>query len=127
MTQTTLSAGQRYFASASHISLLFPYIPMIYADFRSLMYTIDEASRLFPNAIRVISAAGDRQFRAMAFGIANDFDGIRVGFESSRSLPDGTIAKRNRDLVAAAVDLAKSLGRKPATPSEARGLFKIDR
>lgn len=113
--------------AAPYISLLFPYIPMIYADFRSLMYTIDEASRLFPNAIRVISAAGDRQFRAMAFGIANDFDGIRVGFESSRSLPDGSIAKRNSELVAAAVNLAKSLGRKPATPAEARRLFKIDR
>jgi 3-keto-5-aminohexanoate cleavage enzyme len=113
--------------AASYMSLLFPYIPMIYADFRSLMYTIDEAQRLFPNSIRVISAAGDRQFRAMAFGIANDFDGIRVGFESSRSMPDNSIAKRNSDLVAAASNLAKSLGRRPCTPSEARVLFKIDR
>lgn len=113
--------------TAPYVSLLFPYIPMIYADFRSLMYTIDEASRLFPNAIRVISAAGDRQFRAMAFGIANDFDGIRVGFESSRSMPDCSTARRNRDLVASAFNLAKSLGRKPATPAEARILFKIDR
>jgi 3-keto-5-aminohexanoate cleavage enzyme len=113
--------------TASYISLLFPYIPMIFADFRSLMYTIDESQRLFPNAIRVISAAGDRQFRAMAFGIANDFDGIRVGFESSRSMPDNSIAPRNRDLVAAAVNLAKSLGRKPCTPAQARVLFKIDR
>jgi 3-keto-5-aminohexanoate cleavage enzyme len=112
---------------ASYISLNFPYIPMIFADFRSLMYTIDEAQRLFPNAVRVISGAGDRQFRAMAFGIANDFDGIRVGFESSRSLPDGSIARRNRDLVEAAVNLATSLGRKPATPAETRLLFKIDR
>jgi 3-keto-5-aminohexanoate cleavage enzyme len=109
------------------ISLLFPYIPMIYADLRALMYTIDEAQRLFPNAVRVISAAGDRQFRAMAFGIANDFDGIRVGFESSRSMPDNSIARRNRDLVEAAVNLARSLGRKPATPKEARRVFRIDR
>jgi 3-keto-5-aminohexanoate cleavage enzyme len=113
--------------AAPYISLLFPYIPMIYADFRSLMYAIDEAKRLFPNAIQVISAAGDRQFRAMAFGIANDFDGIRVGFESSRSMPDNSTARRNRDLVEAAVNLAKSLGRKPATPAQARTLFKIDR
>jgi 3-keto-5-aminohexanoate cleavage enzyme len=112
---------------APFISLLFPYIPMIFADFRSLMYSIDEAQRLFPNAVRVISAAGDRQFRAMAFGIANDFDGIRVGFESSRSMPDNSIAPRNRDLVEAAVKLAKSLGRRPATPAEARGVFRIDR
>src|ERR1700688_685251 len=60
--------------TASYISLYFPYIPMIFADFRSLMYTIDEAQRLFPNAVRLISGAGERQFRAMAFGIANDFD-----------------------------------------------------
>jgi 3-keto-5-aminohexanoate cleavage enzyme len=112
---------------APYISLLFPYIPMIFADFRSLMYSIDEAQRLFPNAVRVISAAGDRQFRAMAFGIANDFDGIRVGFESSRSMPDNSIAPRNRDLVEAAVKLAKSLGRRPATPAEARAVFRIDR
>jgi len=79
------------------------------------------------HAIRVISAAGTRQFRAMAFGIANDFDGIRVGFESNRSMPDNSSAPRNRDLVEAAVKLAKSLGRKPATPAEARVLFKIDR
>ena len=113
--------------AAPYISLLYPYIPMIFADFRSLMYSIDEAKRLFPNAVRVISAAGDRQFRAMAFGIANDFDGIRVGFESSRSMPDGSIARHNRDLVEAAVNLAKSLGRKPATPTEARAVFRIDR
>jgi 3-keto-5-aminohexanoate cleavage enzyme len=113
--------------AAPWISLLFPYIPMIYADFRSLMYAIDEASRLFPNAVRVISAAGDRQFRAMAFGIANDFDGIRVGFESSRSMPDNSTARHNSELVAAAVNLARSLGRKPATPAEARKLFKIER
>jgi 3-keto-5-aminohexanoate cleavage enzyme len=113
--------------AASYISLLFPYIPMIFADFRSLMYSVDEAQRLFPNAVRVISAAGERQFRAMAFGIANDFDGIRVGFESSRSMPDNSIARRNRDLVEAAANLAVSLGRKPATPAEARKLFRIER
>jgi 3-keto-5-aminohexanoate cleavage enzyme len=113
--------------AAPYISLNFPYIPMIFADFRALMYSIDEAQRLFPNAVRIISGAGERQFRAMAFGIANDFDGIRVGFESSRSLPDGSVARRNRDLVEAAVSLARSLGRKPATPAEARLLFKIDR
>jgi 3-keto-5-aminohexanoate cleavage enzyme len=63
----------------------------------------------------------------MAMGIANDFDGIRVGFESSRSMPDNSIARRNGELVEAAVKLAKSLGRKPCTPAEARVLFKIDR
>jgi uncharacterized protein (DUF849 family) len=44
-------------------------------------------------------------------------DHVRVGFEDSLTLPDGTAAASNGELVAAAVRIAESLGRTPIGPA----------
>ena len=50
---------------------------------------------------------------------------VRVGLEDNFYLPDGTMAASNGELVARAVALTESCGRRPATVQEARGLLGI--
>ncbi|MEN3041126.1 MAG: 3-keto-5-aminohexanoate cleavage protein [Bacteroidia bacterium] len=50
---------------------------------------------------------------------------IRVGLEDNFYLPDGVMAKSNGELVEAAVRLARSLGREPASIAETRALLGI--
>lgn len=47
-------------------------------------------------------------------------DDVRVGFEDVRWLPDGSEARSNGDLVAAAVRMAQAVGRVPLAPEEVR-------
>jgi 3-keto-5-aminohexanoate cleavage enzyme len=51
---------------------------------------------------------------------------VRVGLEDNFYLPDGEMADSNADLVAAAVDLARQVGREPATPAEARDVLSLE-
>ncbi|MCX8112096.1 MAG: 3-keto-5-aminohexanoate cleavage protein [Bacteroidia bacterium] len=50
---------------------------------------------------------------------------IRVGLEDNFYLPEGEMAKSNGELVEAAVRLARTLGREPATIAEARTLLGL--
>jgi len=48
---------------------------------------------------------------------------IRVGLEDSFHLPDGTMARSNGDLIGRARRLVEDVGRRAATPAEARELL----
>jgi 3-keto-5-aminohexanoate cleavage enzyme len=50
---------------------------------------------------------------------------VRVGFEDSIHLPDGSAARDNSDMVRAALRIAAIYGVKPATVEEARARFRI--
>jgi len=50
---------------------------------------------------------------------------VRVGLEDNFYLPDGEMADSNADLVAQAAEMARSVGREPATPDEAREIMEI--
>ena len=49
---------------------------------------------------------------------------VRVGFEDTALLPDGSVARSNAELVELAVALADALGREPVEPDEARRLLR---
>jgi 3-keto-5-aminohexanoate cleavage enzyme len=49
---------------------------------------------------------------------------VRVGFEDTPLLPDGSVARSNAELVELAVALADALGREPVEPAEARRLIR---
>ncbi len=51
----------------------------------------------------------------------------RVGLEDHFYLPDGTMAKSNGELVEKVVQLARTIGREPATVDEARKILGLDR
>jgi 3-keto-5-aminohexanoate cleavage enzyme len=50
---------------------------------------------------------------------------VRVGLEDNFYLPDGTMARSNGELIAAARRLTEDLGRRPATVHEARELLGV--
>ncbi len=51
---------------------------------------------------------------------------VRVGLEDNFYTPDGEMAESNADLVEAAVEMAETLGREPATPDQAREILGAD-
>ena len=50
---------------------------------------------------------------------------MRVGLEDNFYLPDGTMARSNRDLVAKAAQMTRDAGRRLATVAEARELLGL--
>lgn len=51
---------------------------------------------------------------------------MRVGLEDNTKMPDGRMTQGNGELVEWAVAAARSLGREPATPDEARVIMGLD-
>ena len=50
---------------------------------------------------------------------------VRVGLEDNFYTPDGEMAESNADLVEAAVEMARDVGREPATPDEAAEILGV--
>jgi 3-keto-5-aminohexanoate cleavage enzyme len=92
---------------------------------RNIMFSIDEGQRLFPRAIVGVTATGRDLFKIVTLGLAMGCDLVRVGFEDSIHLPDGSVARNNSDMVKAAVNIAAIYGGKPATVEEARARFGL--
>jgi len=77
--------------------------------------------RPLPEDVRwTVTAIGRHQRRMLAVAALMGADGVRVGFEDNVYLRKGQLAASNAELVADIVALAQSLGRRIATPDEAR-------
>jgi 3-keto-5-aminohexanoate cleavage enzyme len=70
-----------------------------------------------------ITAVGRHQRRMLALAVLREAGGIRVGFEDGVYLRRGVLASSNAELVADAVELVETLGRRVATIDEARELL----
>lgn len=92
---------------------------------RNVLFNIDEGLRLFPQAIVGVTATGRDQFRIVTLGLAMGCDLVRVGFEDSIHLPDGSVARSNQDMVLAAAEIAALYGMRPASVDDARERFGI--
>ena len=92
---------------------------------RNVLFNIDEGIRLFPQAIVGVTATGRDMFRIVTLGLAMGCDLVRVGFEDSIHLPDGSVARDNAEMVRAAAEIAAIYGLQPATVPEARARFGI--
>lgn len=93
---------------------------------RNVLFNIDEGLRLFPQAIWGVTATGRDMFKIATLGIAMGCDLVRVGFEDGVHLPDGSVAKDNREMVSAAVQIARFYGATPASVAEARQRFGLN-
>lgn len=69
---------------------------------------------------------GRKQWQAIAAAITIDGN-IRVGLEDNFYLPTGEMARSNGELVAAAANLVKMLGREVATIDETRAMLNISK
>ena len=89
-------------ASARHLAFQAEQVPV-----GSRWKVIGISREQWPLAMAALSLGGD----------------VRVGLEDNFYLPDGTMAKSNGDLVAAAVELVKLSGRSVASVDEAKQLL----
>lgn len=92
---------------------------------RNVLFNIDEGLRLFPEAIVGVTATGRDMFRIVTLGLAMGCDLVRVGFEDSIHLPDGSVARDNAEMVRAAAEIAEIYGLRPASVEDARARFGI--
>lgn len=92
---------------------------------RNVLFNIDEGQRMFPRALWGVTATGRDMFKIVTLGLSLGCDVVRVGFEDSIHMPDGSVARDNSDMVRAARDLAAIFGMKPASVDEARARFGV--
>jgi 3-keto-5-aminohexanoate cleavage enzyme len=92
---------------------------------RNLMFNIEEGLRYFPKAILGVTSAGREMFPMITLGLSMRCDLVRVGFEDSLRLPDGSVARHNHEMVIAAATIGRFFGMEPATVEEARQRFDI--
>ena len=71
-----------------------------------------------------VIAAGAQQFPILAMAICQGLH-VRVGMEDNIYLEKGRLARSNGELVEKIVKLAKLLGRRIATPTEAREMLGL--
>ncbi|MFB6672060.1 3-keto-5-aminohexanoate cleavage protein [Streptomyces sp. NPDC056390] len=89
---------------------------------------LDAMVRALPrDANWTVTAIGRHQRRMLALGLLLGATGIRVGFEDNVYLRKGVLASSNAELVVAAADLARSLGREVATTEQAREILQLPR
>ena len=92
---------------------------------RNLLFNIEEGLRYFPQAIFGITSTGRDMFKMITLGLSMQCDLVRVGFEDSIHLPDGSVATHNHDMVQKAKEIGALFGMEPATVEEARERFGI--
>lgn len=94
------------------------------ANYQTIDYMI-EATKFMPkNSVVSILPTGAAQFPLLAAALILGFN-VRVGMEDNIYLNRGEKAKTNAELVEKAVAICKILGRKIATPAEARAMMGL--
>jgi uncharacterized protein (DUF849 family) len=106
-------------AAPFHFSFIMGVVGGIPASARHLAFQAEQVPA--GSRWKVIGISRDQWPLAMAaLALGGD---VRVGLEDNFYLPDGTMAKSNGELVAAAVDLVKLSGRSVASVDEAKHLL----
>jgi uncharacterized protein (DUF849 family) len=105
-----------------YFNLILGNIACAQADILHLGLMINE---LPEDSIWSVGAVGDSQLRMNSIAIAAG-GGVRVGLEDNIWYDEErTKLATNRELVERVVYIAKSMGREPLSPREARGLLKL--
>jgi 3-keto-5-aminohexanoate cleavage enzyme len=89
------------------------------ASARGLRFMLDFVEDCFPGSMKLAHGYEDSTYEIAAQAIAAA-DGLRIGLEDCLAMPDGALARSNAEQIAWAVARARSHGREPATPAEAR-------
>jgi 3-keto-5-aminohexanoate cleavage enzyme len=89
---------------------------------RSYRFMVDSLQEVFPDASWIAHGIEDSVFEIAKLTI-DDGAHVRVGFEDSAILDDGSVAASNADFVRWAVERGRALGREPASPAAARAML----
>jgi len=105
-----------------HVSLIMGVLGGIPATVENLAHQVRQ---LPDDATWQVIGIGREQWPLV--GAALSMGGnVRVGLEDNFYLPDGEMADGNAELVEHAAEMTRQVGRKPATPDEARDILSID-
>lgn len=74
-----------------------------------------------------VTCVGRHQQRMLGLAVLHGAGGIRVGFEDAVYASRGVLAESNAELVERAADLVEALGRRVASPDDARAAFGLPR
>lgn len=110
-----------FIASPMHFNFVLGVTGGISATLRDLVFL---QGSIPSNSTFTVSGIGKAQFPMAAASIIAGGH-VRVGFEDNTYLEKGVLAKSNGELVAKAVRIANELGRKIATPEEAREILGL--
>jgi uncharacterized protein (DUF849 family) len=103
------------------VQLIFGILGGIGADMRNLMFMKETADRLFgKGAYQWSVLAGGRHQMAMCTMAATMGGNVRVGLEDSLYAGRGRLAENNAEQVGMIRTILAGLGKRPATPDEAR-------
>lgn len=88
--------------------------------------TIAELECIPSNCEVSICSHGRKDFSIFAFALSMGVN-IRVGFEDSKYISPGVLAKDNVEIVEEVVKIMRSLGLEPMNPNETRKILKINK
>ncbi len=93
----------------------------------ALRHMVEYLYECFPkeNVLWGYTQAGRKDWTMMKHALEEGASSIRIGFEDSAYIDPDHIADSNAPVVAAGVDLVRSLGMAPMTPAEVRQMLKI--
>jgi hypothetical protein len=72
-----------------------------------------------------MTAVGRHQTRLLTVALLAGAHGVRVGFEDNVYLRKGRLAQSNAELVEQIATIARAVGRRVASPQEARALLEV--
>ncbi|CAI49560.1 DUF849 family protein [Natronomonas pharaonis DSM 2160] len=104
-----------------HFSLIMGVLGGIPATVENLAHQVRQ---LPDDATWQVIGISEHQWQLVAAALSMGGN-VRVGLEDNFYLPDGEMAT-NPELVAEAADLARTVGREPATPAEAADIMGVD-
>lgn len=85
---------------------------------------LEQVRRLPENSTWQVIGVGREQWNLVSTAVAMGGN-VRVGLEDNFYLPDSQRVSDNAELVSKAVEMVENVGRKPATPAEARKILNI--
>jgi uncharacterized protein (DUF849 family) len=95
------------------------------AEERLLDILLAEAKRLFPACTWTAAGIGRHQAPVMEWALARGADAVRTGLEDNVRVTKDRLAASNAELVQLAVAAVERVGRRPATPDEARSILGL--
>ena len=92
----------------------------------SLIFSIASSSAFFPTRLGRRRASVVIKLDVISWVLERNGDGVRTGLEDNIRITKHRLARSNAELVQMARETCAKYGRRPATPTEARALLRLE-
>lgn len=108
----------------AHVQFVMGIANALPAREKTLDFLIDELAEIMPGATWTAAATGRFQLEANRWALVKGGH-CRTGLEDNLYFDKGRLAASNAELVSRCADLARAVGRPPATPAQARQILGL--